>query len=157
MKKEWNWKDRNHLTMIILTLGFWGIIIWIVNNQINWENNQERFAVRGVEKLKRPKKVRMPRLRRNRPGYYIEPEDETKEDFLKRDGLEISKERFLAQTFQPTSMVCCVWRYCCPNTTVRVCYDEEELQMMQKAAQNDFGRLKFYVVTKFKIKEYMPK
>jgi hypothetical protein len=86
-------------------------------------------------------------------GRYINPENETKEDFLEREGKEISIEEAFSQPFDKNNLLCILMdntRF----TAALICYCEEELAYIKRLS-NDERHKKYYIVPRKKLKKFI--
>jgi len=87
-------------------------------------------------------------------GYYIDPKNETKEEFLEREGIEITESEFSAFAFHEEALLVVL----VDNgdfTAAIICYNDRELEYVQTSIDRDYRPKKFYVVDKVDVKKYL--
>ncbi len=88
-------------------------------------------------------------------GYYINPENESKEAFLARHGQSITPEDFLELEFcglyqLVVALVDNGW-----FSAAIICFSKEELEHVQRMTLTDKRPLKFYIVKKEHLEEFL--
>jgi hypothetical protein len=87
-------------------------------------------------------------------GKYINPDDETKEAFVNREGKEISVEEVALLEFETDSLLCCL----VDNglfTAGLICYCDNELKYIQRSLFDDDRPKRFYMIDKSKLEEWL--
>ena len=87
-------------------------------------------------------------------GKYINPKNQSKEDFLKQNGKLIYKQEMLEYKFSDDKLLC-AWVNNGMFTAALICYCENELDYIKRSSKTDTRETHYFIVDKKKLEEFL--